>query len=81
MRCLALAQGVECAGGKAIFICRELPGHLCDEIAARGFTVLRLPTDTAGASQDLGDGPPHKSRLGTTWQNDAQQTHPSQEKN
>ena len=70
MRCLALAQGIHCAGGKAIFVCRELPGNLCDEIAVRGFTVLRLPADTDGAAQDLG----HGALLGSTWQNDAEQT-------
>jgi UDP-2,4-diacetamido-2,4,6-trideoxy-beta-L-altropyranose hydrolase len=73
MRCLSLAQGVERAGGKAIFVCRELPGHLCDEIAARGFTALRLSAGAAGAAQD-GDGPLHAAWLGTSWQQDAAQT-------
>lgn len=71
MRCLALAQGVRRAGGKAVFVCRELPGHFCDQIAVQGFEVLRLPPDPAGAT---GDGPPHAAWLGTSWQNDAAQT-------
>lgn len=74
MRCLALAQEVERAGGKAIFVCRELPGNLCDEITAYGFTTLRLPVGAAGAPQDGDDGPPHAAWLGTSWQQDATQT-------
>ncbi len=74
MRCLALAQSVVRAGGEVVFVCRELPGHLCDEITARGFTVLRLPADTAGAAQNDSDGPPHAAWLGTSWQQDAAQT-------
>ena len=74
MRCLALAQGVKRAGGKAIFVCRELPGHLCDEITARGFMVQRLPAGTPGTAQDGSDWPPHAAWLGTSWQQDAEQT-------
>jgi UDP-2,4-diacetamido-2,4,6-trideoxy-beta-L-altropyranose hydrolase len=74
MRCLALAQGVEYAGAKAIFVCRELHGHLCDEIAARGIAVLRLPENTVGAAPDDCNGPPHAAWLSTSWQNDAAQT-------
>jgi len=74
MRCLVLAQGVEHAGAKAIFVCRELHGHLCDEIAARGIAVLRLPENTVGAAHDDCSGPPHAAWLSTSWQNDAAQT-------
>ncbi|MDK9713642.1 MAG: UDP-2,4-diacetamido-2,4,6-trideoxy-beta-L-altropyranose hydrolase [Sulfuritalea sp.] len=74
MRCLALAQGIRRAGDKAVFVCRELPGHFCDEIAARGFEVLRLSVDPAGASSAGDGGPPHAAWLGTSWQNDAEQT-------
>jgi UDP-2,4-diacetamido-2,4,6-trideoxy-beta-L-altropyranose hydrolase len=71
MRCLTLAQGIRRAGGHAVFVCRELPGHLCNEISARGFEVLRLPADSAGPTDD---GPPHAAWLGTSWRNDAAQT-------
>ncbi len=74
MRCIALAQGVERAGGKAIFISRELPGHFCDGISAYGFTVFRLPANIAGTRQDDSEGPPHAAWLGTSWQQDAAQT-------
>lgn len=74
MRCLALAQGLRRAGGKAAFVCRELPGHFCDEIDAQGFELMRLPIDPAGAASPDDDGPPHAAWLGTSWQNDAAQT-------
>ena len=73
MRCLALAQGLESAGGQAIFVCRELSGHFCDEIAANGFTVLRLPADATWVAKDGGDQVPHAAWLGTSWQQDAAQ--------
>jgi len=73
MRCLALAQGVLSGGGEAVFVCRELPGHLCDEISARGFPVLRLPAGAAGEREDSGVSLP-AAWLGTSWQNDAKQT-------
>jgi UDP-2,4-diacetamido-2,4,6-trideoxy-beta-L-altropyranose hydrolase len=74
MRCLALAQGIERAGGKTIFVCRELPGNLCDEIAERGFTTLRLTGREVGEAQADKDELAHAAWLGTSWQEDAAQT-------
>jgi UDP-2,4-diacetamido-2,4,6-trideoxy-beta-L-altropyranose hydrolase len=74
MRCLALAHCLERARGEVVFVCRELPGHLCDEITANGFTVLRLPADTVEVAQDDSNGPPHAAWLGTSWQQDASRT-------
>ena len=74
MRCISLAHGVERDGGKAIFVCRELPGHLCDEITANGITVLRLPYDSEFSEQIGCDDPPHGSWLRSSWQTDVAQT-------
>jgi UDP-2,4-diacetamido-2,4,6-trideoxy-beta-L-altropyranose hydrolase len=74
MRCLALAHAVERAGGRSIFVCRELPGHLCDKISACGFKVLRLPEETVGEAHVDCNGPPHAAWLGTSWWNDSEQT-------
>ena len=30
MRCLALADALRARGDETLFLCRELPGHLCD---------------------------------------------------
>lgn len=43
MRCLALADALRDQGAEVLFICRELPGNLCDFIAGTGFPVYRLP--------------------------------------
>lgn len=73
MRCLVLAEAVRRSGGEATFVCRELPGHLCDMIAARGFHVRCLRADAAGAPRANAWAPPHGG-LGTAWQTDAEQT-------
>lgn len=74
MRCLALAQGIGRAGSKATFVCRELPGNLCDEIAARGFTTLRLAGYEVGGAKTDNEALAHAAWLGTSWQEDAAQT-------
>lgn len=43
MRCLTLAKMITQAGGSCHFICRTLPGHLMDYIAALGHPVHALP--------------------------------------
>lgn len=62
MRCLALASELRLRGADVVFVCRELAGHLCELIAARGFDVRRLRPrpvaeawDPAGATQDASD--------------------------
>lgn len=42
MRCLTLAERVAKHGANVSFLCRELPGHLCDLIESRGFRTIRL---------------------------------------
>lgn len=43
MRCLTLANGLAGLGAEVSFICRELPGSICDLVVAKGFKVYRLP--------------------------------------
>ncbi|MBY0578115.1 MAG: UDP-2,4-diacetamido-2,4,6-trideoxy-beta-L-altropyranose hydrolase [Burkholderiales bacterium] len=41
MRCLALASALK---EKAVFLCREYPGHLFEQIESSGHLLIRLPT-------------------------------------
>jgi UDP-2,4-diacetamido-2,4,6-trideoxy-beta-L-altropyranose hydrolase len=43
MRCLTLANELRSKGIKASFVCRELPGNLCNFIENKGYSVYRLP--------------------------------------
>lgn len=43
MRCLTLATALRERGAHVTFVCRLLPGHLCDLLEQRGFAVRRLP--------------------------------------
>jgi UDP-2,4-diacetamido-2,4,6-trideoxy-beta-L-altropyranose hydrolase len=42
MRCLTLAHELRTTGADVSFICRELPGNLCDLIEQQSFKVIRL---------------------------------------
>lgn len=59
MRCLVLAQALRARQAQVLFICREYPGHLCELIASRGFSVQRLPErsekDGFDWAQDAGE--------------------------
>lgn len=44
MRCLTLAEELRRRGCQVQFVCRAHPGHMGDEIAAKGFKVSLLPT-------------------------------------
>jgi UDP-2,4-diacetamido-2,4,6-trideoxy-beta-L-altropyranose hydrolase len=77
MRCLTLAERLRAGGAGVLFLCRDLPGHQCAAIAARGFAVRRLPAPAAAdAPADApADGePPHAHWLGVSWQRDAQES-------
>jgi len=55
MRCLSLAEAAQDAGQRAVFLCRERPGDLRGEIAARGFDLLTLalpPGETWSPARD-----------------------------
>jgi UDP-2,4-diacetamido-2,4,6-trideoxy-beta-L-altropyranose hydrolase len=45
MRCLTLADELLECGVEVVFLCRELPGHLCGWIESKGFSVYRLTAD------------------------------------
>lgn len=76
MRCVNMASGLARSGADVSFVCRELQGHLCDEITAQGFQVARLPMPNRGMVQQANEQglPVHSSWLGTTWQVDARET-------
>jgi UDP-2,4-diacetamido-2,4,6-trideoxy-beta-L-altropyranose hydrolase len=48
MRCLTLADTLREKGASISFICRELPGNLCNHIERKGYQVHRLPREDAG---------------------------------
>ncbi|MEW6049508.1 MAG: UDP-2,4-diacetamido-2,4,6-trideoxy-beta-L-altropyranose hydrolase [Candidatus Zixiibacteriota bacterium] len=60
MRCLTLAGALTKSGHDVEFICRALPGHLCDLIAQRGYSVHRLPDTTLGHAHEA-------NRLAGRW--------------
>lgn len=54
MRCLALAERFQERGCEAIFLCRDVPGHLGPFLAQQGFSV-RLLTVPASSDEEEGD--------------------------
>ncbi len=60
MRCLTLAEALRRRGATVHFVCRELPGHLCEMLEERGLRVHRLPA--AGTAESPG------------WERDAAET-------
>lgn len=71
MRCLTLAGEVRQQGHTVTFICRELPGNLCELIEKKGYHVYRLPFQDKNRIQTVQDV---SSWLGATWREDAEQT-------
>ena len=68
MRCLTLAMELRSRGDEVIFVCRELPGNLCDFLEEKGFNVARLP---AAVSQFSPEGAPlHARWLGVSCARD-----------
>ena len=72
MRCLTLASALRERDVAVSFVCREHDGHLCGLIEERGFIVCRLPVSKTGTQAE--DAPAHAAWLGTSWQDDAEQT-------
>jgi UDP-2,4-diacetamido-2,4,6-trideoxy-beta-L-altropyranose hydrolase len=73
MRCLTLAATLRERGASCTFVSRAHSGHSIDRIRADGFDVVVLPLDAAFGA-DGADSSQYASWLGSTWQNDAQQT-------
>lgn len=77
MRCLTLADALKARGAQCLFVCREHPGNLIEQIRQRGFVVNGLPVgaedvvlnDPANVAQ-----PNYAAWLGADWATDAAQT-------
>jgi UDP-2,4-diacetamido-2,4,6-trideoxy-beta-L-altropyranose hydrolase len=63
VRCLTLAEKLRDCGADVAFVCRLLDGHLCDDIAARGLAVHRLPGVLDGADVQASAGLPKDAEL------------------
>src|SRR5258706_7056010 len=65
MRCLALANQINEAGGEARFVSRELPGNLCSWVESKKFQVHRLPGPSSSTSSNKTKT--HRDWLGVDW--------------
>jgi UDP-2,4-diacetamido-2,4,6-trideoxy-beta-L-altropyranose hydrolase len=72
MRCLVLAGELRPKGAQIFFICRELPGNLCDLVEEKGYPVYRLPCSGEQAAFN-GEHTKHARWLGASWETDAEQ--------
>lgn len=63
MRCLTLADTLAAAGARCTFVCRDLPGHRADLIAARGHAVDLLPGPAEARPDTIPGAPAHASWL------------------
>lgn len=73
MRCLTLADKLTEKGAEVSFICRTLPGNLCEHVEKKGYKVHRLPQ--IDPQNDLsGQTTAHADWLGVDWETDALQT-------
>lgn len=70
MRCLTLANALRDKGAEIIFICRDHPGHLFELIKTLSHVLLQLPPSGTLSEGYLA----HAHFLGTTQEEDAQQT-------
>ena len=70
MRCLTLADELRERGVEVYFICRMLPGNLCDLIEQKGYIVYRLPYP----GQQPDSVTHHAQLLEANWQADAEET-------
>jgi UDP-2,4-diacetamido-2,4,6-trideoxy-beta-L-altropyranose hydrolase len=66
MRCLALAQGWQDAGGRAVFVLARAPGPVLERLAAEGVEVVPLDREPAGADDAAGTAAAAAAR-GAGW--------------
>lgn len=52
MRCIAVGQAWQDAGGEVCFLCAEVPDALADRVKSEGFDVLRIDAEK-GSPEDL----------------------------
>jgi UDP-2,4-diacetamido-2,4,6-trideoxy-beta-L-altropyranose hydrolase len=71
MRCLTLADALVRKGAETFFICRELEGNLCQDIAGRGHRIIRLPLPNP--EERIMPGQDHASWLEIAPETDASQ--------
>ena len=57
MRCLTLAERWRSRGAAVTFVCREMPGHVCEAIESRGFDCRRLPAGAPAAALSVARAP------------------------
>jgi UDP-2,4-diacetamido-2,4,6-trideoxy-beta-L-altropyranose hydrolase len=75
MRCVTLAHRLRKNAVAIGFVCRDLPGNICDLIETEGFVVHRLPRPDGDSRSALSDWPvPYAHWLGLDWRQDAEQT-------
>jgi len=72
MRCLTLAGELREKGVKVSFICRLLPGNLCNFIENKNYRVYRLPFEQSPLRHYMNTR--HAQWLGVAWETDAEQT-------
>jgi UDP-2,4-diacetamido-2,4,6-trideoxy-beta-L-altropyranose hydrolase len=72
MRCVALAERLQCKAGEIHFIARAMPEAYQEHILRRGYSIHLLPSATRPA--DNSGSPAHADWLGADWREDAQQT-------
>jgi len=71
MRCLTLANELRSQDTDLVFICRNLPGNMCEFIRQNGYKVCSLPF----SENDVVNSADEKTIWsGTDWQTDASQT-------
>jgi UDP-2,4-diacetamido-2,4,6-trideoxy-beta-L-altropyranose hydrolase len=73
MRTLALADHLRQNGCRVAFVCRELPGNICNVLDAKGYDICRLPAPSVSASL-TSDGSSYAAWLGVAWDTDAFET-------
>lgn len=73
MRCMTLAGLLRENGAEVLFVCRELPGNMCEFTESKGFVVFRLPYETHAPGPKEREGR-HSHWLGAEWEADAKET-------
>lgn len=72
VRCATLAETLRAEGAEVVFICRVMPGDLCDWLESKGFEVQRL-SPIAGSSSTTGRNS-GSSWLGVTLDREIRET-------
>lgn len=73
MRCLTLAEALKERGADVSFLCRELPGNLCEFLERQGVCLHRLPFQESPGKECKSDNA-HAGWLGVDWERDAEET-------